>query len=130
MCKRRKSRSNITAVFNVKLKQFVIVMARHKNDGRGRMGGRAKGTPNKTTVTIKGWITSLVDNNREQVEADLAQLEPKDRLMFFEKLLQYVAPKQQAVSAEVSVKENDAPSMTEEEVKAELERLRKLRENE
>lgn len=105
-------------------------MARHRNDGRGRMGGRSKGTLNRTTAAIKDWIMSLIDNNREQVEADLAQLEPKDRLMFFEKLLQYVAPKQQAVSADVNVKEDNVPNLTEEEIKAELERLRKLRGNE
>lgn len=69
-------------------------MARQKNDGKGRMGGRAKGTPNKVTRPLKEWLCYLVDENREQIESDLKALSPKDRLIMFEKLLQYVVPKQ------------------------------------
>lgn len=46
-------------------------MPRKKNDGKGRMGGRAKGTPNKTTSKIKDWISQLIDNNRELIEEDI-----------------------------------------------------------
>ena len=73
---------------------------RKKDDGRGRLGGRAAGTPNKVTGTVKEWIASLIDKNREQMELDLAQLEPKDRLLILERLMQYVVPKQQAVGIE------------------------------
>lgn len=76
-------------------------MARPKDDGRGRLGGRAKGTPNRATATLKDWVGNLIDKNRKQVERDLRALEPKDRLAMIEKLLQYVMPKQQAVKAEV-----------------------------
>lgn len=69
-------------------------MARQKNDGKGRMGGRAKGTPNKVTRPLKEWINNLLDDNREQIESDMKALLPKDRLIMFEKLLQYVVPKQ------------------------------------
>ena len=58
-------------------------MARQKNDGRGRLGGRAAGTPNKVTGTLKNWITDLINNNRLQMEKDLKKLAPKDRLIFF-----------------------------------------------
>lgn len=68
-------------------------MARQKNDGRGRLGGREKGTPNKVTGTLKNWITDLINSNRLQMEKDLKKLAPKDRLIFFEKLMQYVIPK-------------------------------------
>ena len=76
-------------------------MARQKNDGKGRLGGRQKGTPNKVTASIKDWLSELIDNNRKQVERDVKQLEPKERLQVLEKLMQYVIPKQQAVSAKV-----------------------------
>lgn len=46
-------------------------MARLKNDGRGRLGGRVKGTPNKVTGTLKGWITDLINSNRLQAENTL-----------------------------------------------------------
>ena len=70
-------------------------MARQKNDGRGRLGGRAAGTPNKVSGTLKEWLTSLIDKNRKQIEKDLKGLSPKDRLQVIEKLMQYVIPKQQ-----------------------------------
>ena len=68
-------------------------MARPKNDGKGRLGGRAKGTPNRVTATAKEWLTALIDKNRHQIERDLKQLEPKERLHILEKLMQYVIPK-------------------------------------
>lgn len=78
-------------------------MARQKNDGRGRIGGRSKGTPNKVTSTVKDWISQLIDDNRSQIEKDIKRLSPKDRLQMFEKLMQYVIPKQQSVKADIDL---------------------------
>lgn len=76
-------------------------MARQKNDGRGRLGGRAKGTPNKTTSTLKGWITQVIEDNKDQMLQDLATLEPKERLQMLERLMGYVIPKQQTMRATI-----------------------------
>lgn len=103
---------------------------RQKNDGRGRLGGRAKGTPNKTTATVKDWLASLIDKNREQVEADLQALDPKDRLQMLERLMQYVVPKQQATQTDVTLKDACMDTMSEDEIIFELNRLKGLRENE
>lgn len=78
-------------------------MARHKNDGKGRLGGRQKGTPNKVTASVKEWLSALIDKNRKQIERDLKTLEPKERLQMLEKLMQYVVPKQQAVSSSIEI---------------------------
>jgi len=86
-------------------------MSRQKDDGRGRMGGRQKGTPNKVTSTVKEWLAQLIDKNRRQMERDIKDLEPKDRLQVLERLMQYVVPKQQAVQAEV-----DFNKMTDEQL--------------
>lgn len=67
------------------------------------MGGRRKGTPNRSTSTVREWLSGLIDKNRRQVEKDLKELEPKERLMMLEKLMSYVIPKQQAVNASVEV---------------------------
>ncbi len=75
-------------------------MGRIKNDGRGRLGGRAKGTPNKTTGTIKVWLTDLLTKNKKQIVEDLQQVAPQERLRFFTGLLQYIVPKQQSISVE------------------------------
>lgn len=86
-------------------------MARQKNDGRGRLGGRAAGTPNKVTGTLKNWITDLINCNRLQIEKDLKRLDPKDRLMFLEKMMQYVIPKQAAQQVKL-----DFESLTDEQL--------------
>lgn len=69
-------------------------MARQKNDGKGRLGGREKGTPNRVTANVKDWISQVIDKNKVQMERDLKALSPKDRLLMLEKLMQYVVPKQ------------------------------------
>ncbi len=68
-------------------------MARKKDDGRGRLGGRTKGTPNKISGTVKEWLQAVIDNNREQFEDDLQSLEPNERIKVISNLFQYVVPK-------------------------------------
>ena len=72
-------------------------MAREINDGRGRLGGREKGTPNKITADLREMIKQLVEENIEQIREDLATLEPLERLKFLEKLMSYVVPKAPAM---------------------------------
>lgn len=67
----------------------------------GNPNGRPKGSPNKITATAREWISGLIDKNRKQIERDLKRLEPKERLQMLEKLMQYVIPKQQAVSTQI-----------------------------
>ena len=55
--------------------------------------GRPTGTPNRITADVRASIKQLVDENLEQIKADFATLEPKDRLIIFERLLQYCIPK-------------------------------------
>ena len=66
------------------------------------MGGRKKGTPNKVTSSLREWVNALIDSNREQIESDLKELEPKDRLMVLERLLSYVLPKMQNVDTSLN----------------------------
>lgn len=47
-------------------------MARQKNDGRGRMGGRPKGAKNKPKPTVSMWAADLLNKHRGQVEQALA----------------------------------------------------------
>lgn len=86
-------------------------MAREKNDGRGRMGGRKKGTPNKTTSKVRDWLARLIDKNRKQMEEDLQALTPRERLQILERLMGYVVPKQQAVSTK-----NDYSKLSDEQL--------------
>lgn len=80
-------------------------MSRQKNDGRGRLGGRSKGTPNKVTNDIREWVESILSKNKRQIENDFSLVDPDSRLRFVEKLMAYVVPKKTAVTIEEQMAE-------------------------
>ena len=65
--------------------------------GTPKTGGRKIGTPNKISVTLKDFLSNLLVKNTKQIEKDLKELTPKDRLLMLEKFLQYVIPKQKEI---------------------------------
>lgn len=71
---------------------------RGRKKGTEKTGGRKAGTPNKVTGTIKEWIASIIDGNRQKFENDLKRLEPGERVKVISNLLQYVTPKMQSIS--------------------------------
>lgn len=73
-------------------------MGRKKNDGRGRLGGRAKGSPNKSNNLVRSWIQDLLMKNKTQIDRDLKMMDPYNRVKVLFSLLQYILPKQQAIS--------------------------------
>lgn len=79
-------------------------MARQKNDGRGRLGGRQKGTPNKSTATIRDIIAGhwkwYQDTGR--FREDLEALDPEARINVMEKYASYVAPKMKSVDVDLT----------------------------
>lgn len=54
-------------------------MARKANDGRGRIGGRAKGTTNKPLPPLNEWLAGVINRNRAKFEKDLAACTPQER---------------------------------------------------
>lgn len=70
-----------------------------KKGQSGNPGGRKKGTKNKTTTTdLRLWLNQFIDDNREQMQKDWKALEPKDRILMFEKLLKFTLPTLQATT--------------------------------
>jgi hypothetical protein len=63
--------------------------------------GRPEGSINKTTKELREMITAFVSDNWEMVQNDFQALEPKDRLMFFDRMLQYSLPKLSAQTLDV-----------------------------
>lgn len=69
-------------------------MSRIKNDGKGRLGGRAKGTPNKITSDVRQWVASILDGGRERFADSLNNLDSLEFVRVYSSLLNYVLPKQ------------------------------------
>ena len=67
-----------------------------KKGQTGNPNGRPKGIPNKTSKELREAINLIVSKNIQKLEADIKSLEPRDRLMYIEKLLKYVVPPMQA----------------------------------
>lgn len=82
-------------------------MGRQK--GTTKTGGRQKGSPNKITKAVKECISNMLTEytNSETFRKDFATLEPKERLMIVEKLMNYIVPKMQSVAVEDVNKEKN-----------------------
>ena len=51
--------------------------------------GRPVGSKNKVTAGLRERINDFLNDNWKDLQADFKKLEPKERLMFYEKLLQF-----------------------------------------
>ena len=80
---------------------------------RAKTGGRQKGTPNKVTGITKEMINQVLaayhDDGR--LTKDFDELEPKERLNVFIKLIGFILPKPQAI--DVELKTSDSNSIVE-----------------
>lgn len=86
----------------------MIMVGRPK--GTVKTGGRQKGSPNKITTAVKECIKNLLTEytNSETFMKDFATLEPKERLLIAEKLMNYVVPKMQSVAIDDPNKEKNS----------------------
>ena len=78
-----------------------------RSKGTAKTGGRKKGTPNKTTTAVKGYISDVLQaymhpatkkSKQPNLQRDLADMLPADRVRAMTQLACYVIPKQQAWS--------------------------------
>lgn len=66
---------------------------RRKGDGKGRQGGRQKGTPNKSTVATRAMLSEIIESKYEEFKKRLDTLNNKEFCRAYIDLLAYVAPK-------------------------------------
>lgn len=84
---------------------------RKKGDGKGRIGGRKPGTPNKVTAVGKEILIELISNNKKKVSDMLDKIDdPKDWLNIYLKMCEFVFPKMAAVQVNGNVKTCDLKS--------------------
>jgi len=60
--------------------------------GHKKSKGRPKGSANKATSIVRQSFANLLEDNLPQLEQDLAELEPKDRIKLLLDLAKYVVP--------------------------------------
>ena len=80
-----------------------------RKKGEPKTGGRIKGTPNKATAAVKGFITDMLSDYMQPARKgsgkptfaeDFAALLPEERVRAATQLAAYIIPKQQALSVE------------------------------
>ena len=72
-----------------------------------KTGGRAKGTPNKTTAQIKDMIVGLVGTQMEKWPAVIDKMmkeDPAEAMKITGRLIDYVLPKQSKIDIEGELK--------------------------
>ncbi len=84
--------------------------------------GRPAGTPNKSTGAMRDRINSFLDDNFEQLQKDFSQVNPKERLDFYIKLLQYGVPSLKAIDHSVNIS-NKLESMNESQLNELIEQI-------
>ena len=65
--------------------------------------GRPKGSKNIRNVKLNEVVKSLLENNIQQLQTDLQQLEPNERVKAITNLLAYAIPKQTSISATAKI---------------------------
>ena len=71
--------------------------------------GRPKGKENKNTKEIREAFKNLIELNLEQMEKDLKQLEPKDRLKMIIDLSSFILPKMKQTDMNIETDKNFNP---------------------
>lgn len=68
------------------------------------MGGRQKGTPNKSTAAVREAIAAQWTRYQEtgQFEKDINALDPQARAIIMEKYASYIAPKLKSVDNDIT----------------------------
>ena len=72
--------------------------------GHKKAGGRQKGTPNKTTTISKEMVIEVLTSMHSHLPEKLSQLDDKDYVNAYCKLMEFVIPKPQRVEIEQSNK--------------------------
>jgi hypothetical protein len=67
-------------------------MAQFIKGQTGNINGRPRGAKGKTSEVIRDNIRRFLAKNMAALQKDYDKLEPKDRLLLFERLLKYIVP--------------------------------------
>jgi len=71
------------------------------------LGGRTKGSQNKSTEIVKKNVAVLLENNIQLVQEDLDQMKPRDRVNALLQFMKFLIPTQKAVEVENRITEDE-----------------------
>ena len=71
------------------------------------LGGRTKGSQNKSTEIVKKNVAALLENNIQLVQDDLDQMKPRDRVNALLQFMKFLIPTQKAVEVENRITEDE-----------------------
>lgn len=80
-----------------------------KPKGLPKTGGRTKGSLNRTTAEMKDKVQFFIESNFDQIQLDFIQLEPRERVTLYERMLKYVIPAK--VENEIIKNEDVSPAI-------------------
>ena len=83
--------------------------------------GRPKGSLNKNTEKVRNAFTQLVENNLDQLEEDIKQMKPGERVKTILSLSKFILPVLKA--EEIVVEENKNTSWIDEFTEEDLEKI-------
>lgn len=61
------------------------------------LGGRTKGSRNKTTQKIRDSFLNFIENNLERMQSDFDELDAKDRFKFLFEMSRFILPSLKAI---------------------------------
>ena len=87
------------------------VMAKNKTSFKkgecANPAGRPKGSQNRIKREVQQVIKEFVEDKADEIETWFDQLEPREKIQAFEKLLQYILPRKRENDIEVKVTEQE-----------------------
>ena len=79
-------------------------MARPKGDGRGRIGGRAKGTPNKVSKERRELISEFLDKEWPNFLKMYNESDRETKMKIYMEMIPYTTPKMASIEYKEKVK--------------------------
>lgn len=79
-------------------------MARPKGDGRGRIGGRAKGTPNKVSKERRELISEFLDKEWDNFLKMYNESDRETKMKIYMEMIPYTTPKMASIEYKEKVK--------------------------
>jgi hypothetical protein len=71
----------------------------------GNPAGKPKGAKTKVNIELKERVKLLIENNFDELEADILKLKPQERITAIIKLMEFVLPKQHKQEIDYSFEE-------------------------